>query len=65
MQFGLKTLCHDIHETHILIKIDNTLAVAAVYKMYSANSMEMECKVLAIWDWDIARLLLTSLVHSI
>ena len=48
MQFGLKTLCHDIHETHILIKIDNTLAVAAVYKMYSANSMEMECKVLAI-----------------
>ena len=48
MQFGLKTLCHDIHETHILIKIDNTLAVAAVYKMYSANSIEMECKVLAI-----------------
>ena len=31
--FGLKVLCNNFHNIHILIQVDNTLAVEAINKM--------------------------------
>lgn len=53
VQIGLKTLCHDIHRTRVLIKTDNTSAVAAVNKMGSIMSIGIDFGLQATWDWTI------------
>jgi len=52
---GLKSLCHDIHDKHILLKIDNTSAVASINKMGSTKSIEMDKIVHEIWDWALSK----------
>ena len=39
LQFGLTTLYHDVLRTHVLVKIDNTLAVAIINKVSSIKSV--------------------------
>ena len=53
VQFGLKTLCHEVHRARVLIKIDNTSGVAAVNKMGSIMSMGIDCGLQATSDWVI------------
>ena len=49
--FGLKALCNNFHNIHILIQIDNTLAVAAINKMGSTRSVAMDQEVHVIWNF--------------
>lgn len=51
----LKSLCYDTFESHILIKIDNTSAVAGINKVGSTKSLGMDYVVHEIWDWAMAR----------
>ena len=52
---GLKSLCKDIENSHILLKIDNTSAVASINKMGSIRSIEMDSIVHEIWAWAKSR----------
>ena len=51
--FALQSLCSDVVNSHILIKIDNTSAVAGINKMGSVRSIHMDDVIRAIWDWAI------------
>jgi len=53
--FGLQALCHNVYNTHILLKVDNTSAVAAINKMGSTRSLMMDKVVHKIWEWAIER----------
>ena len=39
---GLQTLCKNVHNSHLLLLIDKTSAVAAINKMDSTKSLDME-----------------------
>ena len=47
--FGLKALCGTAKNNHILIRIDNTSAVAAIYKMGSTKSIDLDIVAQTIW----------------
>ena len=49
--FGLKALCKNFHNIHILIQIYNTLAVAVINKMGSTRSIDMDQVVHLIWNF--------------
>jgi len=55
VEFGLQSLCPEIRDTHILLKIDNTSAVSAINKMGSIRSILMDEVVHLIWAWAIER----------
>ena len=47
----MKALCNNFHNIHILIQIDNTSAVAAINKMDSTRSIDMDHVVYLIWNF--------------
>ena len=49
--FGLKALCNNFHNIHILIQIDNTSTVAAINKMGSTRSIDMDQVKHLIWNF--------------
>ena len=49
--FALKSLCREVTDTHILLKIDNTSAVACINKMGSTRSITMDKVSKLIWKW--------------
>ena len=49
--FGMKSFYKEGSNQHILIHIDNTSAIAAINKMGSMVSVEMDVVVHEIWDW--------------
>ena len=49
--FGLKALCNNFHNIHILIQIDNTSTVAAINKMGSTRSINMDHVVHLTWNF--------------
>ena len=51
--FGSKTLCNNFHDIHILIQIDKTSAVAAINKMGSTRSIDMDQVVHLIWNFIV------------
>ena len=53
--FALKSLCGDTSNSHILIKIDNTSAVASINKMGSTKSVGMDELSHRIGDWACER----------
>ena len=50
-RLGLRTLCKNEFNSHILIQIDNTSAVSAINKMGSVKSTEMDYEVHLIWEF--------------
>ena len=46
---GLQTLCKNVHHSHLLLLIDKTSAVAAINKMESTKSLDMELMAQEIW----------------
>ena len=50
-RFGLRALCKNEFNSHILIQIDNTSAVSAINKMGSEKSFEMDNEVHLIWKF--------------
>ena len=40
--FGLQSLCKNTYNCHILVKVDNTVAVTSINKMGSIKSIEMD-----------------------
>ena len=48
---GLKALCNNFHNIHIVIQIDNTSAVAAINKMGSTRSIDMDQVVHLTWNF--------------
>ena len=46
---GLQTLCKNVHRSHLLLLIDKTSAVAAINKMESTKSLNMELIAQEIW----------------
>ena len=52
---GLKALYNNFHNIHILIQIDSTSAVAAINKMDSARSIDMDHRVHLIWNFILKR----------
>ena len=53
--FGLRALCRNIEGSHILLHIDNSSAVAAINKMGSLTSEDMDNVVHEIWNWVISQ----------
>ena len=53
--FGIQSLCEQVTNSHILIKIDNTSAIAAINKMGSTKSIPMDEEAHKIWEWAIKR----------
>ena len=49
--FGLKALCNNFHDIHILIQIDNMSAVAAINKMARTSSIDIDQVVHLIWNF--------------
>ena len=45
----LQTLCENVHSSYLLLLIDNTSAVAAIKKMGSIKSLDMELVAQEIW----------------
>ena len=61
--FGLQSLCNKLNDKHILIKCDNTTAVAYVNNMGGCRSIK--CNIIArqIWDWAISKNIWLSITH--
>ncbi|XP_057294577.1 uncharacterized protein LOC130623096 [Hydractinia symbiolongicarpus] len=53
--FGLQALCNHTANTTILLKMDNTSAVACVNKMGSVKSIPMDKITHSIWEWAISK----------
>ena len=51
----LKSLCDSVKDSHILLKLDNTSAVAAINKVDSTQSLDMDHVVHKIWHWVISK----------
>ena len=51
--FGLRSLCVDVLDIHILIRSDNTTTVAHIYHMGGTQSRECNAVALGIWDWTV------------
>ena len=49
--FGLQTLCKNMHSSRIFILIDNTSGVAAINKIGSTNSQDMDQIAQEIWTF--------------
>ena len=47
--YGLRSLCDSVKDSHILLQIDNTSAVAVINKMGSTQSSDMDHVVHEIW----------------
>lgn len=52
---GLKALCSDVHDTHILMRLDNTTAVAYLKNMGGTKSPDCNRAAKDIWEWCIER----------
>ena len=48
---GLKAFCADMHDSHILIRIDNTTAVAYLNNMGGIKSKDCDEMAMEIWEW--------------
>lgn len=51
--FGLKSLCNKQRRCHILLRIDNTFAVASISKMGSLDSIHLDNLTKDIWNFSI------------
>ena len=53
--YGLRSLCDSVQYSHVLLQLDNTSAVAALNKMGSTRSSDMDHVVHEIWHWVISK----------
>lgn len=61
--FGLQAFCHDMHNKHVKLSIDNTTAVAYINHMGGSKSKDCNEQAKQIWDWCIERSIWLSAVH--
>ena len=61
--FGLKSLCKDLRNKHILVKSDNTTAVAYVRNMGGCKSIACNNVAREIWLWAISTNNWLSITH--
>ena len=61
--FGLQALCDKMRNTHILIKCDNTTAVAYVRNMGGCKSLRCNQVARQIWYWAIKYNIWLSITH--
>lgn len=60
--FGLLSLCHKVHNTHIQLQVDNTTAVCYLQNFGGCRSRTCNDLACSIWHWCIEkRLWITSL----
>ena len=52
---GLKSLCSDMNNCHILLRSDNTTAVAYINAMGGTKSLDCNTMARTIWSWCIER----------
>ena len=52
---GLKSLCSEVRNTHILLRLDNTTAVAYLNNMGGVKSKACNEMALQIWEWCMMR----------
>ena len=55
INFGLRALLDDSHDTHIQIQSDNTTAIAYITEMGGCHSQECDSVARDIWEWAITR----------
>ena len=48
---GLKSLCSNVHDAHILLRLDNTTAVAYLNNMGGVKSKDCDLAARDIWRW--------------
>ena len=60
---GLRAFCRDLTSCHILVKCDNTTAIAYINKMGGCKSTDCNNLALEIWDWCIHRDLWLTATH--
>ena len=54
-QFGLKTLCSGLNNTHILVKADNAATVGGINNMGSSKSIPMDAQIKKVWKWTLSK----------
>ena len=63
IEFGLKSLCHDFHHSHIQILCDNSTAVVYLNKMGGIKSSSCNALVKRIWMWCLENNIWISAAH--
>ena len=63
IDFGLKSLCGNLNNKHILIKSDNVTAVAYVRNMGGCKSINCDKIATEIWEWAIERNIWLTITH--
>ena len=63
IEFGLKSLCGQLRNTHIRIKTDNTTAVAYVQNMGGCKSVKCNAVAQRIWTWAIDKNIWLTITH--
>ncbi len=61
--FGLKALALDLTNTHILLEMDNTSAVAYINHMGGTHSQRLNSLAKEIWEWALERGIHLSAAH--
>ena len=55
LKLGLKALCNDVHDAHILVQLDNVTGVTYINNMGSTHSVLCSKVARDIWLWCIDR----------
>ena len=63
VMFGLKSLCHNLHNTHIQLQIDNTTAVCYLQNFGGCRSQPCNDIARSIWLWCIEKQLWITASH--
>ena len=61
--YGLQSLCKDIYDKHILIRSDNTSAIAYINNMGGIRSARCDDIACNIWNWAIQHKIWLSATH--
>ncbi len=61
--FALKSFCKDKRDIHILLRLDNTTAVAYIQNMGGIKSIECNKLAKSLWNWCIARNIWVTAAH--
>ena len=61
--FGLKSLCSPVHDAHILLRLDNTTAVAYLNNMGGVKSKDCDQAARDIWRWCMERNIWITAAH--
>ena len=61
--FALKAFCREMHDIHVLMRLDNTTAVTYINDMGGIKSVECNALAITLWSWCIERNIWVTAAH--